>query len=399
MSDARDPDALLVDRLHALAVSTGTLDLPPAEVVREGGERRRRRARTAAAGSVLAAVVLGAGVAVTSGLSRDRADAPLPATSAPAPTASADPSPSTSPTAAPEPTASGTVPPPADPGRVALGSIGSVALPAGWRVEHPRGERENTLCLADPATDRPSWAPCTLQLAWGDGVVGRDGGPWSSHQRDGWRTTRTAPAGCPLWGPEWVDDGGPVVGLEGGLPARSLGAVGPKVAELSWYVAGCRGGGGYLRPRIWWLPVTGLQATDLLNHPRSHEVLASVRFATDSGSTGLHFVHGEVIEGHGTRTLRVAPTRTLTNDVEGFRWQRERGRGEEFMGNPPEVSTGAPVTVRITDRTSCFSYDGTTTFGMRQIACEDLGSFGVEYVDAVVTPSGEARRVVEPFRS
>jgi hypothetical protein len=207
---------------------------------------------------VLSAVLaLLVGVALTLVLLREDGDddqaAPPVAPRPSRPSASA----STSPSAPPSPAAS-TAAPSAPAGRTVDFRGIVLTLPDGWSVGE---EGDATLCLT--RTDE-----CELSVLLTDAAIEASGGAFElpdPESQYGWYTGTDVPGGC---------DDRDIADSE--RVERSTRPVGDRTADYAVWQVTCPGGDYPERPRLWWLPRTGLAFFDDSDDPAAEAAVDEI---------------------------------------------------------------------------------------------------------------------------
>ncbi len=362
----------------------------PSQVV--SPPRRRATLRTAGALGAAAALMLagcsagGGGVAATTSYAA----------------ATTEPS-----TASPSASATG--------GRITLGDVASVVVPAGW--SHTDGTSVSAdidtpfhvACLDDPAVEAADGS-CDVAISWGEVVAGAEGRAWVLNQVAGWNH-HTDAGPCPVPG-STTDASATAYGVRamGDPPAQSFAKLGPKTAYLDTYTATC-GDGRTFAPRIWWLPTTHLMVEDVLGNAKTSEILASMTFTGTSagssstgGSAAPGPLHGYLTAFTGGRAS-IDVVRTYGNDAAGKAYASSHGIAYPFDDDFLDVPTGVTRTAALSGSATCrggVRVAGADPLSPKPVPCAAFGTYVASnsalLVDATVGSAGTITSIVEVYR-
>ncbi|MCW2855674.1 MAG: hypothetical protein JWR52_1289 [Marmoricola sp.] len=239
---------------------------------------------------------------------------------------------------------------------MAIGSVMSLDVPAGWQVirqppfTSTQQGSDGQVCLHQPGDTHAVFGCAGIAIYYGIHLPGAHTNPYAPDRPDGWYPA-TDVQQCP-YGPAQVD--GQLNGIETkpGL-SKGLRPVGRHRADWNRWTATCVRG-EYFHPQAWFLPQSRVVIFDYVGHPETTAVLASARFAADGDALPAMpaYLSAHLVSQSGY-SMSVQPFTTYGNDAAGKAYAKAHKLPYPFLDDHLDVDMGSVRTITLTVNTAC----------------------------------------------
>ncbi len=238
---------------------------------------------------------------------------------------------------------------------MAIGSVMSVDVPAGWQViREPlytgKFDGSGSVCLHQPGDTRVVFGCAGIAIDYGTHLPGAHNHAYAPNQPDGWYSALDVQQ-CPF-PPTQVNGNINGIQTKPGLD-KGLRAVGSHKADWNRWTADCTRG-QYFNPQAWFLPASHVVIFDYLGHAETAAVLKSAKFAADGGPmpAASTYLSAHLVS-ESENTLVLQPFTIYGNNPAGKAYAKAHKLGYPFPDDYLDADSGPQRTVTLTPSSAC----------------------------------------------